>query len=190
MRRSINALAVAALGLLISRSAAAHLLGADDGMLAGFAHPLLGVDHVLAMVAVGLWAAQTGGRAIWAVPLTFMATLAAGAWLGVGGFALPGVEAGVAASVLALGLLVALAVRLPVAAGMALTAAFALFHGHSHGTELPAMVSPLGYAAGFLVATGLLHCSGLAASCVFSVRQLRLAGFCVAVAGAALLAAI
>jgi urease accessory protein len=178
------------LGLLISQSAGAHLLGADGGMLAGFAHPLLGLDHVLAMVAVGLWAAQTGGRAMWAVPLTFMVTLAAGAWLGIGGFPLPGVEAGIAASVLAIGLLVAFAIRLPLAAGMALTAAFALFHGHSHGIELPAMVSPLAYAAGFLVATGLLHCSGIAASYVFNARQLRLAGVCVAVAGAALLVAI
>ena len=110
MRKSSTSLArIAALGLLVSQSAGAHILSTDDGLLAGFAHPFLGVDHVLAMVAVGLWAAQTGGRAMWAVPLTFMTTLAAGAWLGITGIPLPAVEAGIAASVLALGLLVALA---------------------------------------------------------------------------------
>ena len=187
MRTSSTSLArIAALGLLISQSAGAHILNTDDGLLAGFAHPFLGVDHVLAMVAVGLWAAQTGGRAMWAVPLTFMTTLAAGAWLGITSIPLPAVEAGIAASVLALGLLVALAVRLPLAAGMALTAAFALFHGHSHGTELPAMASPVAYAAGFLVATGMLHCSGIAAAAAFNACQLRLAGLCVAIAGALL----
>jgi urease accessory protein len=185
MRSQSSSLAwIAALGLLVSQSAGAHVLYTDDGLLAGFSHPFLGIDHLLAMLAVGFWAAQTGGRALWAVPLTFMATLAAGAWLGTTGFPLPAVKAGIAASVLALGLLVALAIRLPLAAGMALTSVFALFHGHAHGTELPAMVSPLVYAAGFVVATGLLHASGLAAAFALNERRLRLAGACVAVAGA------
>lgn len=174
---------IAAVGLLVSRSAGAHVLNADDGLLAGLAHPFLGIDHVLAMLAVGFWAAQTGGRALWAVPLTFMTALAAGAWLGVSGFPLPAVETGIAASVLALGLLVAFAIRLPLAAGMALTSVFALFHGHAHGTELPAMVAPLTYGAGFLLATATLHGSGLLAALALNERRLRLAGACVALAG-------
>lgn len=175
---------IAAVGLLVSRSAGAHVLNADDGLFAGLAHPFLGIDHLLAMLAVGFWAAQTGGRALWAVPLTFMTTLAAGAWLGVSGVPLPAVEAGIAASVLALGLLVAFAIRLPLAVGMALTSVFALFHGHAHGTELPAMVAPLSYGAGFLLATAALHGSGLLAALALNERRLRLAGACVALAGA------
>jgi urease accessory protein len=175
---------------LVSQTANAHLLGANGGILTGFAHPFLGLDHVLAMLAVGLWAAQTGGRALWAVPLTFMATLAGGALLASAGVALPAVEAGIAASVLAFGLLVALAVRLPLAAGMLLTGAFALFHGHAHGTELPAMASPLAYAGGFVVATGLLHLTGVALARAFHARSLRVAGACVAAAGAMIMAGL
>ena len=183
MRRHSGFVAGSALVALVAQNASAHVLGASGGLPAGFAHPFLGLDHVLAMLAVGLWAAQTGGRALWAVPLTFMAALAGGAWLGSGGVPLPAVEAGVAASVLTLGLLVALAVRLPLAAGMLLTGAFALLHGHAHGTELPAMASPLAYAGGFVAATALLHLTGVALGRVFSERGLRFAGACVAALG-------
>ncbi|HEX7272878.1 MAG TPA: HupE/UreJ family protein [Casimicrobiaceae bacterium] len=179
-----------ALGALVSQTADAHLLGAHGGVLAGFTHPFLGLDHVLAMLAVGLWAAQMGGRALWAVPLTFIATLAGGAWLGNAGVTLPAVEAGIAASVLVFGLLVALAVRFPLAVGMLLTGAFALFHGHAHGTELPAMASPLAYAGGFVVATGLLHLTGVALASAFHARSLRVAGACVAAAGALIVAGL
>ena len=110
-----------------------------------------------------------------------------GALIAIAGIPLPSVEPGVAASVLALGLLVAFAIRLPLAAGMTLAGVFALFHGHAHGTELPAMVSPWIYAAGFLVATAVLHASGIAAARVLDAKRLRIAGACVAVAGAAFL---
>jgi urease accessory protein len=110
-----------------------------------------------------------------------------GALIAIGGIPLPSVESGVAASVLALGLLVAFAIRLPLAAGMALTGAFAIFHGHAHATELPAMVSPWIYAGGFLAATGLLHVSGIAAARALDANRLRIAGACVALAGAAFL---
>jgi urease accessory protein len=188
--QSALAAGTAVLALLVAPSATAHLINDNGGLLAGIAHPFLGVDHVLAMVAVGLWAGQTGGRALWAVPLAFVAMMGGGSLLAIFGVPLPGVEAGIAASVLALGLLVALAVKLPLAAGMALTGAFALFHGHSHGTELPAMVSPMGYALGFLVATSLLHITGVAAARLLDVRRLQIAGVCVAVAGSVLIAGL
>jgi urease accessory protein len=180
----------AVLALLVAPTAAAHIINDNGGLLAGIAHPILGFDHVLAMLAVGLWAGQTGGRALWAVPLAFVTMMGGGSLLAITGVPLPGVEAGIAASVLALGLLVALAVKLPLAAGMALTGAFALFHGHSHGTELPAMVSPVAYGLGFLVATSLLHVAGVAAARLLDVRRLQIAGVCVAVAGATLIAGL
>jgi urease accessory protein len=127
----------------------------------GVLHPLGGLDHLLAMVAVGIWAAQLGGRARWAVPAAFMAALAAGAALGAGGLTFGWMEQAIAASVLALGLLVISAARLPLTAGMALAAFFALFHGVAHGSEIPANASGLGYGSGFLVATAALHAAGV-----------------------------
>ena len=176
---------LAVVGLLLAQSVGAHVIGDSGGWSSGFTHPFLGADHVLAMLAVGFWAAQTGGRAQWAVPAAFIVMMGGGGLLGILGFPLPAVEAGVAASVLALGLLVALAVRLPLAAGMALAGGFALFHGHSHGTELPAMASPFAYAGGFLLATALMLASGVVAGRALGAKFLRVAGVCVAVAGAA-----
>ena len=121
----------------------------------GFAHPLSGWDHLLAMIAVGLWAAQLGGRARWLVPSAFVGVMALGAALGHAGLMFPGVEQGIAASVLVLGLLIATAVRLPVAAGMALVGLFAGFHGIAHGAEMPATAGGLSYGAGFILATAL-----------------------------------
>jgi urease accessory protein len=115
--------------------------------------------------------------------------MAAGSALAIGGVALPQAETGIAASVLALGLLVAMAVRLPLAAGVALSGAFALFHGYAHGMALPAMASPLAYALGFLLATAALIAAGYGAGTIVAVRPVRFAGLCVAAAGAALLAA-
>jgi len=188
--QSALATSAAVTGLLISSSAAAHHISDTGAMLAGVAHPFLGLDHVLAMLAVGLWAAQIGGRALWAVPLAFVAMMGGGGLLAIAGIALPVVEAGIAASVLVLGLFVTLAVRLPLAAGMALTGTFALFHGHSHGVELPAMASPLAYAMGFLVATGLLHLMGVVAGRALNMRRLQVAGACITIAGAALVAGL
>ncbi|MGH8446738.1 MAG: HupE/UreJ family protein [Solimonas sp.] len=131
------------------------------GFLAGLAHPLTGADHLLAMIAVGVWAAQLGGRARWAVPLSFVAVMAVGAACAMNGWAPPYIEAGIAASLLVLGLLVAMAGRLPLPVATALTGAFAFYHGAAHGSELPALADPLYFTAGFALATALLHGAGL-----------------------------
>ena len=161
---------------------------------AGFSHPFSGLDHILAMVAVGLWAAQMGGRALWAVPLSFVVAMALGGALGVGGVPLPGVELGIAGSVMVFGLLITVGARLPLAAGMALTALFALFHGHAHGAELAAGASALTYGAGFVLATATLHGLGLAAGVIargqLPGRLLRFGGAAIAAGGAYLLAAL
>ncbi|MES2818542.1 MAG: HupE/UreJ family protein [Pseudomonadota bacterium] len=148
------------LALLFPALAWAHPGHEASGLLAGIAHPLLGLDHLLAMLAVGLWAAQQQGRARLAMPLTFLACLLLGGLLGFAGLNLPGLESGIAASVLALGLLVALAARPPLGLALPLTALFALAHGLAHGLELPALTSPAGYALGFMAATAGLHGAG------------------------------
>jgi urease accessory protein len=139
----------------------AHFNPAEHGsFLAGLGHPFSGADHVLAMVAVGLWAAQTGGRAKWIVPSTFVAMMAVGFLLAMNAIHLPFVEPGILASVVGLGLLVALAVKVPVPASAAVVGVFALFHGHAHGGELGA-ATPLSFAIGFVIATAVLHAIGL-----------------------------
>lgn len=144
-------------------SAWAHTgVGTAHGIINGFAHPLLGWDHLLAMLAVGIYAAQRGGKAVWLLPVTFVSVMAIGGVLGMAGVMIPGVETGILTSLLVLGALIALAVRFPVMAGMALVALFAIFHGHAHGTEMPHAASALGYALGFCTATALLHIVGIA----------------------------
>jgi len=128
----------------------------------GFLHPLTGLDHVLAMTSVGLWASQKGGRAVWALPLAFVGAMLAGGALGMAGFALPMMEPMIAASVLVLGLLIASATTLPLWAGAALVMLFAVFHGNAHGLEAPETAQGLLYAAGFAVATAALHGAGVA----------------------------
>ena len=158
-------IALAALALNFSSigTAMAHApAAAEAGIASGFAHPLFGLDHVLAMVAVGLWASQLGGRALWLVPASFVTVMAVGAALGTAGV-LPAVELGIVGSILVLGALVAFATRLPVWAGMAVVGVFALFHGHAHGAEMPDAGSAVLYAVGFLAATALLHGIGVAA---------------------------
>lgn len=163
-----------------------HLVGAD-GAAAGFAHPFLGADHLLAMVAVGLWAASLGGRARWLVPASFVALMALGAALGGFAVVLPAVEPMIALSVIALGVLIALSVQVPVAAAAALVASFGLFHGAAHGAEMPAMVSPLAYGAGFVAATALLHGVGLGLGALLPrASVLKFAGGAIAAAGVAL----
>jgi urease accessory protein len=142
---------------------AAHTFGAQGaGFAQGFAHPLSGIDHLLAMVAVGLWAAQLGGRALWAVPAAFVGMMALGGIAGGVGAPLPMVELGIAGSLVVLGVLVALSSRLPVAVSAALVGLLALFHGHAHGTELPETASALAYGLGFIAATAALHGLGVA----------------------------
>jgi len=148
--------------LLLAAPAGAHTFGADGaGLAAGLAHPVLGADHLLAMLGVGLWAALIGGRAAWLLPLLFPAAMVAGAALALAGAALPGVEAGVALSVLLVGLGVALAWQPGLGAASVLVAAFALLHGHAHGAELPEAASPVLYGLGFVAATLALHGLGL-----------------------------
>ncbi len=169
-------------------------IGATHGFSNGFAHPIFGWDHLLAMMAVGIWAAQRGGKAIWLLPFTFVATMALGGILGVTGIPLPGVEAGILASVLVLGALIAVAARFPLGAGMALVALFAIFHGHAHGNEMPQAASALGYSLGFCAATTLLHASGVAVPALLrrvlgeqQIRWVRFAGAGIGLAGVVLL---
>ena len=135
--------------------------GAVGGFVSGFSHPLFGWDHVVAMVAVGLWGAFLGAPAIWLLPIVFPLVMACGGALGVLGAPLPAVEAGIAASAIVLGLAVALAARPPLWVAAVVVGAFAVFHGHAHGSELPEAANALTYAVGFVVATGLLHLLGI-----------------------------
>ncbi len=182
---------LAAIFLLTTSNAAFAHPGHDvSGFAAGLTHPFSGLDHLLAMVAVGLWAAQGGGRKIWLLPATFMTMLAVGAGIAMQWQALPLVEAGIAASVLALGLLTALSLQLPALLSVAIIALFGLLHGYAHGLELPESAAPAEYALGFLAATATLHLSGIAAGIATRQRyaQLsRLVGSAIAISGAYLL---
>jgi urease accessory protein len=159
---TVGLFVAAAMPALAHTGAGAHgLAGAAHGLAAGFAHPFSGADHILAMGAVGLWAWLMGGRALWAWPLAFVSVMALGAVLGLRGHELPGVEAAVALSVVALGLAVSARLPLTVAAGAAVCGAFALVHGFAHGAELPAGADAAGALLGFGLATALLHALGI-----------------------------
>jgi urease accessory protein len=165
MRRSL-AVQVALVAVATTAFSSAALAHVGDhshmGFIEGVLHPFSGLDHLLAMVAVGLWASQLGGRALWLLPLTFPVVMAAGAALGFGGVPLPWVEIGITASVLVLGAAVALTLRPSLAVSLPLIGLFAALHGYSHGVELPANASALTYAAGFVAATLVLHLAGIA----------------------------
>lgn len=161
-----------------------------DSLAHGLLHPLAGLDHLLAMLAVGLWAAQLGGQARWALPVSFIGVMLVGGLLALAGVALPLVEPGIAGSVLVFGALVALGRRVPLALGVALTGVFAVFHGYAHGAEMVPGNNVALYALGFVLATAALHGTGLLAGWL-TRRQaglaLRWSGALVAVAGVALL---
>jgi urease accessory protein len=181
--------------LLAAAPAEAHLLGAGGaGLGAGVLHPLAGLDHLLAMVAVGAWAAQIGGRARWLVPAAFAGMVAVGGAIGMGGAPIPGMEAAIALSVLLLGGFILLALRPSLALGMTLVGAFALFHGYAHGTELPDAAAPALYAAGFLAATLLLHAAGIGIGLLLpriaGTLALRAGGGAVAATGVLLLVGV
>lgn len=174
--------------LLAASPAFAHTGGGEaSGLLSGLFHPVSGWDHILAMVAVGLWGAQLGAPAIWVLPVAFPVVMAFGGLLGLLGMHLPGVEIGIALSALVLGTMVLLEVRLPLAAAAGMVAVFAVFHGHAHGAELPEGANGLLYSLGFVVATGLLHALGIAVGLVHrwptGRMALRGAGAIVAAAG-------
>ncbi len=188
MLRKLPLLASAAF-VLMAGPAFAHVgVGHVDTFNHGFIHPLSGIDHILAMVAVGLFAANLGGAALWLVPSAFVGTMIFGGALGYYGWPLPMVEEGIGISVVVMGLAIALGVRLPTIVAMALVGIFAVFHGHAHGTEGMGLgIAFLPYAAGFVCATGLLHAAGIALG--FSLDRLGAARaamlkMCVGAAGA------
>jgi urease accessory protein len=171
----------------------AHAHGLTDGFL----HPLTGLDHVLAMIAVGLLAAQLGGRALWITPLSFMAMMAVSAGLGAAQVTVPFVEVGIALSITTLGAVLLFGVGLPTVAAAALVGFFAIFHGYAHGAEIPSAARALSYGVGFLIATALLHLAGISlgifarqAAITLRPRLFRLAGGMFTVAGIAALVGV
>ena len=183
-----NFLRRAALLAAVPAIALAHEeTGQAAGLLAGLAHPVSGMDHVLAMIAVGLWGAVLGPPAIWVLPVAFPLVMAFGGLMGLLGFPLPGVEIGIAVSAVVLGALVLAEVRPPLWLAALIVAFFAIFHGHAHGRELPEGTSALLYSLGFVVATGLLHAVGIGLGVAHrwaaGRRLVQLAGGGVALAG-------
>lgn len=190
MKASVRAAARRLCGLLVALPALAlahEESGQAAGFVAGLAHPVSGLDHVLAMVAVGLWGAVLGPPAIWVLPVAFPLMMAVGGMLGLLGLPLPGVEIGIALSAILLGVMVLAELRPPLALAAVIVAFFAVFHGHAHGRELPEGTSALLYSVGFVVATGLLHAAGIALGVAHrwtAGRQLvRAAGGGIALAG-------
>jgi urease accessory protein len=190
-RKTSAALAAVMMALTSATPVLAHTgLEHATSFSSGFLHPLTGPDHVLAMVAVGLWAGVNGGRAVWAWPVAFVSLMLVGGALGMMGVTLPMVEPGILASVIVLGLLVLTAARVPVVVGALLVGAFAVLHGYAHGAELPTEAAAISYSAGFALATALLHAAGLGIA-FLSAREgsrvlVRAAGGVVAACGIAL----
>lgn len=186
-----SAMFAAATGAMLVLAFASPVLahegeGAIGGLTSGFLHPLLGLDHLVAMVGVGLWGAFLRTPAIWLLPIAFPLVMAFGGVLGIAGVSLPAVESGIAFSAIAIGLCVALALRPPLWLAVLVVSAFAVFHGHAHGTELPSAANPLTYALGFVVATGLLHLCGV----VLGMLSASTAGQYAVRAGGAAIAAV
>jgi urease accessory protein len=185
------------IAMLAAGSAVAHpghpdsMMSASMSFGAGFSHPFSGIDHLLAMLAVGLWAAQHKRSALWVLPLAFPLAMVAGAALAFAGWQVPAAETGIAASVAVLGLLIAFAVRLPLWGSTLVVSLFALFHGYAHGSELPHGSSAAMYGLGFVLATAMLHVAGLGIGLVagkqMADRAVRLGGFGIAAVGAYLL---
>jgi len=174
---------------LIATPAYAHDgTGLAGGFMAGVIHPLAGLDHMLAMISVGLWGAFLGRPLVYALPMLFPAAMAVGGALGMAGVGFPPVELGIAVSVVTLGAMILLAVRAPIVVACAIVAIFALFHGYAHGAELPSAADPVGYSAGFVLSTGLLHLIGIGFGLLRAVPAgtiaLRAAGGAIALSGA------
>ena len=190
MTRRNLALALTYLVTAVAAGPAFAHIGQGDtagGFNSGFMHPLSGIDHICAMVAVGLWGAQLGMPAIWVLPVAFPTVMAFGGFLGLVGFPLPGVEIGIALSALVLGSMVLFAVRPPLWVSIAIVGVFALFHGHAHGAELPEGENGLTFSLGFVIATGLLHACGIAIGILWGLKAgkvaVRALGGVVALAG-------
>ncbi|WP_179039634.1 HupE/UreJ family protein [Rhizobium leguminosarum] len=194
LKSGLLALAAVALPAVASAHPA---IGEAAGFSHGFAHPMSGLDHILAMVMVGVFAFQLAGRATWLVPTTFVLVMALGGVFGIAGIIVPFVETGIALSVVVLGAIVALHVKAPLATALGIIGLFAIFHGYAHGAEMPENAAGAGYAAGFMIATALLHAAGLALGYLIGragERQglfvTRTAGGLAAVAGVGILAGL
>lgn len=186
-RSPIVWIALAALVLAAHPAAAHEQVGVAGGLVSGFLHPLTGLDHLVAMVAVGIWGAQLGAPAIWVLPITFPLVMAFGGVLGVLHIPLPMPEVAIALSALVLGAAVAARLRVPFAVAAVIVAMFAIFHGHAHGVELPNSANPLAYGVGFVVATGLLHLCGIVLGTLkrwsFGERAIQAMGAAIAAVG-------
>jgi urease accessory protein len=197
-KKTLTTLGITALTALVPSLAHAHVgVGDTGGFAHGFWHPIGGVDHVLAMVMVGLFAAQLGGRAMWLVPAAFVGVMAVGGVVGFAGLPVPFVELGIGLSIVVLGAAVALGFRTMVAAAMGLVGFFAVFHGYAHGAEMPDSVAGLAYGVGFVIATALLHAAGLGFGLSLASKAgpsgatlIRATGGLTAVAGIALVAGV
>jgi urease accessory protein len=181
-------LAALAAMMLIAPGALAHIQpGETIGFVSGLKHPISGLDHIVAMVSVGLWGAQLGAPAVWLLPVTFPLIMAVGGFLGLIGVPLPGTEIGIALSGVLLGAAVLLAWRPPLFGAAALVGLFGLYHGHAHGAELPPGQNALLYSLGFILATGFLHLAGITIGLIhrwaWGERMLRVAGGGVAACG-------
>jgi urease accessory protein len=174
-------------------TAGAHNIGAEGaGFITGLAHPFMGLDHLLAMIAVGIWAAQTGGSAVWRLPLSFIVMMAFAALISASGFSLPALEPLIAGSVVLLGLMVVFSIRLQINLSMLLVGLFAVFHGYAHGLEMPQASSAILYGSGFVLATSLLHLIGIGLGKVAYRKHVlsRLSGSIIAIAGLYLATAV
>ncbi|MDX1641748.1 MAG: HupE/UreJ family protein [Balneolaceae bacterium] len=173
--------------LLIAHPGAGHI----SGFWVGFGHPFGGLDHMLAMLAVGIWASQMSDKAVWAVPLTFVGVMLLAGAFGIAGIAIPFVEQGIIMSVLILGILIAVAARIPLAVSAVIVGLFAIFHGHAHGEEIPAAITGLSYGIGFAFSTMILHIAGIGFGMLFKnaerVPVVRYAGMAITVLGVYLL---
>jgi urease accessory protein len=183
--------ASAVLVLLWPLAASAHVVPElGSGFATGFFHPLTGIDHVLAMLAVGMWGAQLGAPAIWVLPVAFPLVMSVGGVVGILGLPLPGVEPGIALSVIVLGGCIATDQRPPLWLAGLLVSVFAVFHGYAHGAELPHQAAAVAYSAGFVLATGLLHLTGIGIGMVVHLRNgmrlLRAGGALISLAGVAI----
>jgi urease accessory protein len=183
---------ISVLFIVAASQVAAHTgEGINTGFASGFWHPIYGWDHVVAMVAVGLWGAFLGAPAIWILPVVFPLVMALGGALGVAGVPIPMIETGIALSGVVLGLLIAFAVKAPIWVAAVIVGIFAIFHGHAHGTELPEAFNPYGYAVGFVIGTGLLHLVGIGLGVLTRSEMgryaVRGAGGVIALVGAAFL---
>jgi urease accessory protein len=182
---------IATFSPLITTTAQAHtLLPAETSLLAGMMHPLLGLDHLLAMLAVGLWAVQQGSRRLWQLPVAFLTMMMVGALLGQTGLSLPLVDSGIASSLFLLGLMLAFAVRLAIVPSMLMVGLFAVFHGYAHGAEMPQALTLIDYTLGFMLATATLHGLGIGlglfARSVQNEKILRVSGIAISLTGAIL----